>query len=347
MISSKMVTMKDVALKVGVSHVTVSRVLAGRANVAESTRASILQAARELNYQPNTAARSLASHRKGNFPILIEVVICNALSPDRDRPAGSYPMQILQGVSEIIQADGHAALSLSYWLSDKDHEQQLLKLQRANGLVILGNSDRALVVEMQRRSMNMVLVDHDHADLDLNAVLSDNITGGRLAARYLLEQGHRRIGWIGAHESSYLQRLEGLRIGLQAGGVVIAPRDCRMAEADDLDYYDRVVDAWLDEGDLPSAIALCGSLPTASLLNSLHRHGMKCPDDISLFSLDVDAYSAACRPRPTAVTSYPEVLGRKAMERLIQMVRANESDPGLKIVVPMRLVEGASVAKVV
>ena len=345
MISVKMVTMKDVALKVGVSHVTVSRVLAGRANVADATRILILDAARELNYQPNTAARSLASHRKGNFPITIEVVICHALNPDRDKPAGSYPMQILQGISAVVQGDGHVTLSLSYWMSDKDPEQQLLRLQRANGVVLLGNSDRAMVEEMQRRSMNFVLVDHDHADLDLNVVVSGNSAGGRMAARYLVEQGHRRIGWLGAHELSYQQRLDGLRAGLQAYGISIAPRDCRISEEDDLDYYDRVIDAWIEEGDLPSAIGLCGSLPTASFLNSLHKHGLNCPADVSLFSLDVDAYSPACRPRPTAVASYPQVLGRKAMERLVHIIRASEPEPTIKIEVPMRLVEGASVAK--
>jgi len=341
-------TLRDVARRAGVSHVTVSRVFAGGANVRPATRAAVLKAARALKYQPNIAARSLVSRRTGNFPILLQALVCHGRHSIQAQLPGAFQMQLLRGICDAVHTDGHADFSLSYWRPDEDPERQLLRLHRANGVLLMADSDRELAARLRDRGIKLVLADHEHEGLGIDAVVSDNIAAGQTAVRYLLERGHRRIGWIGCSDFivAYRQRGEGVRRELAAAGPRLEPRDSRIADDDDLPEYERVMRAWVRDGQLPTAIVLCGPLAMPGVLHVMHENGLRCPDDISLLSLDLDALNAACRPRPTALASYPQTIGQQAMERLIKIVRAKTELPPLRTVVPMRLVEGESVAAV-
>ena len=341
------VTLRDVARKAGVSHVTVSRVLAGGDNVTPATRAAVMKAVRAMKYQPNLAARELVSRREGNFPILMQGLLCHArYATIQTQVPGAFQLQVLQGVCDAVQADGHAEFSVAYWRPDEDQERQLLRLQRASGVLLMGSSDRELVVRMHERGMKLVLADHEHEGLGIDAVVSDNVAAGRTAVRYLLERGHRRIGWLGGpgYNVAYRQRGEGVRLELAAAGSPLAARDSRTAAEDDAADYERAMAGWVRAGRLPTAIVLCGPLAMPAVLNVLRGHGLRCPEDISLISLDLDANNANCRPRPTALATYPQTIGQQAMERLIKIVRADGDLPPLQTVVPMRLIEGESVA---
>jgi len=337
-------TLKDVALRAGVTHSTVSRVLTGKKLISSETRQRVLAAVRELKYQPNHSARTLVNGREGRFQICVEALLCH-LNPLDENPAGSFQMQVLRGLHEAVQEDGQVDLRLSYWQPESDPEAQLLRLQRANGIVVMGNSDRQVAETMHQREMKIVLADHDHEGLMLDSVTSDNLTGGKLAARYLLDRGHRRIGWVGGPllYAAYQQRLDGLRMQLQTAGLTLDPRDCRIVETNEVDAFERLMEAWVRQGDLPSAIVVTSAFPVPIVLHVLREHNLRCPRDISLLSCDRSAFTAACRPEPTTLATYPREIGRRAMERLIQIVRAPRPETPMKIVLPMQLVEGKSV----
>jgi len=343
-IRMKPTTLKDVARRAGVAHSTVSRVLTGKNLISEATRQRVLSAVQELKYQPNHAARELVSRREGRFPICVEAVFCH-LKPVDERPAGSFQMQVLRGLHEVVREDGQVDLRLSYWQSDADMEPQLMRLQRANGIVALGNSDYQVAKAMRDREMKIVLADHDHDGLPLDSVTSDNMAGGKLAARYLLDRGHKRIGWIGGPllYTAYQQRLDGLRLQLQLAGLTQTPHDCRIAEANENEAFERLMEAWIREGDLPSAVVVSASFQVSIVLHVLREHNIRCPQDISLICCDHDAFTSSCRPTLTTLTTYPKEIGRRAMERLIQIVRAPRPETPMKIVMPMTLIEGKSV----
>jgi len=340
------ITLRDVARRSGVSHVTVSRVLSGNTHVLPSTRQTVLKAVRALKYKPNVVAQTLALRRTGNPRILIQVLVCHSQLPAKNEAPGAFQMQVLQGISDAVHADGHADFSLSYWRSGGDEEAQLLRLQRANGVLLMGYSDRDLVIRLRKRGIKLVLADHAHAAIDVDAVVSDNVAAGRTAARYLLERGHQHIGWLGGPRFlyAYQQRCEGVRQELAAAGIRIVARDYRSSPQDEVSEYERVVTDWIHSGRFPSAIVLGNSLATLGVLHVLHGQALRCPDDVSLISLDLDAYNAACRPRPTALATAPQNIGQKAMERLLQIVRTDADWKPRTTVLPMRLIEGESVA---
>ncbi|MEI6169130.1 MAG: LacI family DNA-binding transcriptional regulator [bacterium] len=342
----KAATLRDVARRAGVSHVTVSRVLSGNLNVTPATSKTVMRAVRALKYQPNVAARTLVLRRGGNFPILLQAVVCHARHSLQTQLPGAFQMQVLQGVCDAVHTDGHTDFSMSYWRGDEDQERQLARLQRASGVLLMGNSDRELVVRMKNSGIKLVLADQDHEGIEIDAVVSDNLKGSRAAVRYLLDRGHRHIGWMGgpAYNNVYRQREEGVRLELAKARVPLAPRDCHNASEDDVLFYERAMLEWVRADHLPTALVLCSPLAMPGVLHVMREHNLRCPDDISLISLDLDANNAACRPRPTALATYPQTIGRQAMERLIKIVRSNTELPPLKTIVPMHLIEGESVA---
>ncbi len=341
-------TLRDVAHKAGVSHVTVSRVLAGSTNVRPETRAIVMKAVRALQYQPNITARALVSRRTGNFPILVQGMICHALHTIQTQLPGAFQLQVLQGVCDAAQLDGHTEFSLGYWRPDEDQESQLLRCQRANGVLLMGVPDRDLVVRLQDRGMKLVLADQEPEGITCDVVVSDNVEAGRSGVRYLLERGHRRIGWMDgpAYNRVYGQRGEGVQRELAAAGIPLAARDHHTVAEDDVADYERAMSEWIQTGDLPTAMVLCGPLAMPAILNVMREQGLRCPDNLSLISLDLDGNNANCRPRPTALATYPQTIGQLALERLIKIVRAEGDPPPLRTVVPMRMVEGESVATV-
>lgn len=338
-------TLRDIAARTGVSHVTVSRVLNGKAGVAPVTRQAVLEAVRTLRYRPNAAARALVKGRQGRFPLSIEVLLCH-LRPLDERPAGSFQMQVLQGVHDAARADGQVEIRLSYHQEGSDPEEQMTRLFRANGVLLMGNSDRLLAEAiLAHKHLAVVLADHEHEDLPADLAISDNIAGGRMAVRHLLERGHRRIGWLGGPflYTANRQRLDGVRLALQEAGLGLAAADCRVAEENEPAAFERLTEAWARTGDLPSAIIVGSSFPMPAIIHALREHGCRCPDDISLVCFDHDVYTAACRPEPTTLATFPREIGRRAVERLIRLARAENPEPPMKIIVPMRLVEGDSV----
>ena len=254
-------------------------------------------------------------------------------------------MQVLQGIHDAADCDDQVEMRLSYVPNGDERAAQALRLRRANGVVLMGGSDRAFVQELIRLHIPVVLADQEHPGLPVDAVISDNMAAGRAAVRYLLERGHRRIGWLGGPPiyTPNVERMEAVRLELLSAGLSLADRDCRIASESTIPSYEEAMERWVETGDLPSAVIVCGSMPVPIVMHVLREHGLKCPRDISLMCFDHDVYTSMSRPSPVTFASYPRDIGFRAMERLIHIARAEQPEQPLKIVIPMKLVEGASV----
>lgn len=337
-------TLRDVGRRAGVSHTTVSRVLSGKPGISEGTRCAVLEAVREVGYLPNAAARSLVCRRDGRFPVAIQLLVCHLAPLDQSR-AGTFQMQVLEGIHDAARADGDVDVHLSYWSSEAQPQEEVAKLLRKNGVLVMGNSDRSLAEALVAHHVPAVLVDHDHEGVPLDAVVSDNLAGGRMAARYLIDRGHRRIGWISGplFYTAYRQRLDGVRLAIDDAGLRLLPRDCCIAPDNQMALFDRLLTDWVREGDLPSAVIAASSLAVPSFLHALREHGQRCPEHVSVLSCDRDIFAEVCRPILTTMATYPREIGRRAMLRLLERVRADDPPRPMKFVLPMDLTEGESV----
>jgi DNA-binding LacI/PurR family transcriptional regulator len=189
----------DVARRAGVSQSAVSRTFSKwktSTGVSEATRAKVLQAARELGYRPNALARSLVSQRSAIVGVLFSYL---------DNP---FYAAALERLCHELQAKGFHALV--FMMPDTLHGvdatvREILQYQ-VDGLVTASVELSSELCETCRaHDVPVVMLNRKQDDPRLSSVTTDNVGGGRLAARFLVEQGHERIalmaGWEGASTS--------------------------------------------------------------------------------------------------------------------------------------------------
>ncbi|WP_018754558.1 LacI family DNA-binding transcriptional regulator [Paenibacillus terrigena] len=189
-----MVSIKDIAKKAGVSVSTVSYALNGNPKVTEETRARILVIAKELNYVPNAAARSLKKK---------ESRIIGVFLTDFN---GAFYGGLLQGIKEVLNDKEYDLVVCS---GKESH--RMLPERIIDGAIILDeqfNSEELL--QYADRGHKIVVLDRELSHPNVNQVLLDNKAGAMLATEYLLEQGHRRIYIVNGPKGSYdaRQRLQ-------------------------------------------------------------------------------------------------------------------------------------------
>ncbi|PZE22323.1 LacI family DNA-binding transcriptional regulator [Paenibacillus xerothermodurans] len=192
-----MVSIKDIAKKAGVSISTVSYALNGSPKVTEETCAKILAIAKELNYVPNAAARTLKKR------------VTNIIGAYLTDFGGAFYGELLQGMKEVLNKKGYDLIVCSGAQSHR-----LLPERMVDGAIIL---DQSFASEELLRYADLghkiVVLDRELSHPNVNQVLLDNKAGAALAVEYLLENGHRNLYIVTGPEGSYdsKQRLQAVK----------------------------------------------------------------------------------------------------------------------------------------
>lgn len=209
-------TIRDIAEKTNLSITTVSLVLNNKPNkIAKSTKDKIFKAAEELNYIPNQVARAMV--RKS-------INIIGLILPDIQN---TFFADMAKGVEKEARKYNYRTM-----LCDMDNDEQkiyqYLEMLYQNGVknVIIGASDegnvnKTLFSMIKQFNMNAVFIDQFIEDEDVSCVSVNNEEGGYLAARHLIELGHKKIGCIAGNEyaKDSSERLAGFKKGLKESGI--------------------------------------------------------------------------------------------------------------------------------
>jgi len=188
------VRLKDIANDLNVSVMTVSKVVRGCADVGAETRSRVLARIKELNYQPNWVARSLAARRTFMIGLIV---------PDLMH---SFFAEIAKGVSATIRPLGYDVVICN---SEEDSDVESSEVDRllarqVDGLLLASAqapSSLSLFERIEARGVPYVLIDRRFADAHASYVGADDEAIGRLATQHLVERGCRRIAHIaGSHE---------------------------------------------------------------------------------------------------------------------------------------------------
>jgi LacI family transcriptional regulator len=225
-------TIRDVALRAGVSLKTVSRVINGEAGVAAATAERVGEAIAELGFQRNDLARSL---RRGGVSSTLGLVIEDVANP--------FYSAIAQAVEAAARERGYMLITGSCE-EDPERERELVQAllrRRVDALLIVpASSDHAYLARELGDGTPLVFLDRPPAGIEADCVLVDNVGGARAATAHLLAGGHERIALVGDPDELYTaaQRLAGYRDALAAAGlpvrdelVRLGPHDAAQAEA--------------------------------------------------------------------------------------------------------------------
>ena len=323
------ITSHDVAKAAGVSQSAVSLVLSGRTNarIPDATRERVFAAARELNYRPNSVARTLATGRTHRIGIV-------ASSPFAFVHPENYYREVLGGVMRGVL---HHNQNLLFHSAQYPNDNALC------ADILSGGTDGVLLVGRERGDgLTNSLLDADFPTVCLSylpqrpvfyAVDSENETGMRLAVKHLLELGHRRIGltrtaapssWQDEREAGAAQAVS--ESGLS--GVEIVSISERGPD-NDANLLAEVLRLRRENPPLTALVFGDESGPQ-KLAETLPAHGIRAPEDFSIISFNSTHASERTCPPLTSIYQPLEEIAFAAVALLVDVIEGREPEPGAR-----------------
>lgn len=311
------VTLEDVARAAGVSPSSVSRFLSGTVKVSDKRGALISEAIERLNYQPNTAARTLASGRSATIGIVTQDI------------SDVFFGELIKGVEQEFRVSDYASLIASTEQSRLGEQACLdvLLARQVDGIIIMGHSLSTGVLSEYVGKFPMVVVGQKLKGPRCISLVSDYTAMARQAVKHLIDLGHTRIGFVGGLSShpDVVARLKGYRLALEDAGLVFDPA---LVEQGDMlaSGGGLAVARLLDKGGAFTALFAANDENAFGIRLELYRRGLSVPGDISLVGFDdLPAASLMIPPLTTVRQSMTEG-GRLAARAMMALLAGNKFD---------------------
>ena len=337
--------MRDVALLAGVSTATVSHVVNGSKKLSPETTERVLRAISQINYTPNTVAKSLRLGQTHTIGVLVEDI--------RGLPVAA----IVSGISETLAKSGYKTIFHDLHLLEKlynQYEQIGTYRQRINdGVALLqaANVDGIIYVAMHDRHLDYLLdpmetplvYAYSHGTENDTFVTYSNKDSAADMIRYLLSKGHQRIAVIAGHPHSYptAQRLLGIQMAMQQAGLPLPAEYIRYG---DWEYESGKIEteAILQLDPLPTAIFAMNDLMAAGCMSVLQAHGLRIPQDMAVAGFDNREIASYLQPPLTTIELPTPEIGAKAAIHIISMISNPRPHPWREII-RCSIVERASI----
>src|SRR3569833_2632434 len=299
----KSVTLRMVAREAGVSASTVSRIINGTVKVSDGLQHAVDAAIAKYDFRPNAAARGLALGKTLTIGVVAQAI---------DSP---FYGEGLRGIEACLRQRGYAPLFMSgFWLEeDEDRCMRELIARGVDGIIVFAGRLSDAKLKRYAKDVSVVVTGRQLRSKGLFSLQIDDAQGAMLAARHLVELGHRRIAFITGSENhpDAIERLGGYRKALEDVGIAFDPQ--LVATGD-----------WHEEGGLRATLGLleskvnftaifCVNDQTAyGALLGLFRKGLSVPGDVSVVGF-ADLPSSGYRVPPlTSVRQSIVVLGGRA-----------------------------------
>lgn len=329
------VTIKDVAKLANVSPSTVSRVITDHPRISDRTKKRVREAMAELGYHPNIIARSLASQSTKVIGVVMpgsaDLIFQNPFFPN-----------VLRGLSESAHEHKYA-LQMTTGKNDDEifgEVQQMVQGRRVDGIVLLySRTDDENIKYLKKMNFPFVLIGRPHQNSDeIIHVDNNNFRASKELTEYLLELGHKRIGFIGGdiHLVVTVERLLGYEKALREAGIELRD-DFIVHENFLLEGGSEAIHSLIRLEDRPTAIVVTDDLMTLGVLNTLAEHGIKVPDDMSVVSFNNVLFAELTTPPLTSVDIHIFTLGYEAMKNLFIKIK-HPKEPSKRIIIPHEIV---------
>jgi LacI family transcriptional regulator len=335
-------TIRELARLSGVSVGTVSRALNGYTDVSEETRERIIRLARELDYTPTAAARTLVTQRSHVIGVFLET--------GEGRPDLQHPFfhEVLVGLKDRIGADGYDLLLFASERPGNGYGEHsyLKRCQHHNvdGVVLMGvDAGDEELRRLLRTELPCVGVDVELKGDRTAYVMSDNIAGAAQAVRHLHQLGHRRIATITGllDTKPGVDRLRGYRDECQRAR--LGYRDENVAYGDF--YFDSGYDAarrLLAQEEPPTAIFAASDMMALGVVRAAGEAGLTVPGDLSVVGFDDVQLARHVHPPLTTIRQDKAGLGAAAAIAL--MAQIEQVDGTAPVTLPIELVVRGSTA---
>lgn len=335
----KSINICKLAEEAGVSHMTVSRVLNNRAGVSEAVRTKIQKLQEKYNYKTNYQTPVRAK--------IALVIVNNQLS--------DYYSRILNGVMRYIHGQNVEVAMVMEQSGPAELLQQIRDMQCAAVIFPEGRKNENLCSSLLKSNLPVILIDIQSPHPKIGYINNDSYIGSCDAAQYLLDQGHRNIGYM-THgwkiEGNHMQRVSGYKDTLKAAGIEVHHNWTQavneLENELNIAYWDSVpyaVDRLLEKFPEMTALMLIDDTLALRVIGAIQRKGYKIPEDISVVGFDNHTNSGDWFPRLTTVQHQLEEAGYKAAEALTHAINHPGNWNLPRVTLPTKLIVRDSVCK--
>jgi LacI family transcriptional regulator len=333
--------MKDIARDLGVSVITISKVLRNHPDIGDETRERVLARIKELDYQPNLAARSLVTGRT----YLVGLVVPDLLHP--------FFAEIAKSLSEVLRNSGYYLIVSS---SDEDpelEEQEInhLLARRLDTLIIAScRSTVDVLFRIEKQSTPYVLIDRNFPGLSPNFVGVDDEVVGRIATQHLIDIGCKRIAHIrGPETSPGARRLEGYKRALAQNGLRPLDEYIIAEPKGDVETRQRGTEAMRELLKLkprPDGV-FCFNDPLAmGAMNYALDEGLRIPEDIAIIGCGNLHYDDSLRVPLSSIDQHSRRIGEEAARITLAILNSKAPPKPENVVLqPELIVRGSTLRR--
>ena len=319
------VTMHQIAQRAKVSLGTVSHVINETVPVREPLRQRVLEAIRNLRYQPNQLSRGLRLNRTNMIGMII---------PDITNPF--FPA-VVRGVEDVAYKSSYRLILCN---ADNDPDKETTYLNELKSFlpagILLIPSENA-TVPTDSPGTPIVCIDRRPVKWKGDIVAVANEEGGYRAGRFLLQMGHRRIGVAAGphHLTNAAERLAGFLRALREANVPIAPELIQESHFDREGGHISTL-RLLQVLPCPTAIFAANDLIALGALTAIRDFKLNCPRDVSIISFDALEWTEFTDPALTSIYQPGYQLGCTAARLLLARIEGMDK-PRQEIVLPTEL----------
>jgi DNA-binding LacI/PurR family transcriptional regulator len=336
------VSIADIARIAGVSHTTVSRALRGSSLISSDTRERIQHLAEEMGYMPNAIAQSLQTRRTSTIGLVVTSI------------ADPFLSDVVRGVEEVAREAGFSVI-LSATHNDPDQEIAIIGTfhrRRVDGMLVASSRITSEYGERLARIQVPTVLINSQAESDnqlLHWVAVDDRAGAQRAVEYLIQLGHRAIGYLGvsSRPRSNRQRLLGYQQALAAAGITEREEWITVTQANEASPEEDIAAGraslpyLLDAG--VTAIFCANDMIAVGVLTICQERGIAIPQRLSIVGFDDIRMASYVMPALTTICQPKVEMGRLATQVLLDLLH---NLPGQNHLLQSTLIRRASTGPV-
>jgi LacI family transcriptional regulator len=316
------IRLKDIARELDVSVITVSKALRGNTDISEATRHRVLTRMKELDYQPNMAARSLAT---GHSHILGLIV------PDLVHP---FFAELAKSLGGVLRRESRG-LILASSEEDPAIEQSEIRMMLARGvdalLIASCQPDLGGFYSAHNQKTPYVLVDRAFPHLRASFVGTDDYAGGILATEHLITLGRKRLAHIGGPDlSPAVDRMRGFRDASRRLGVYVPEKfilsSLRVEESGDDTGY-AMMQRLLQSKPVPDGVFCYNDITAIGAMQATLDAGLRIPGDVAFVGFGNVRYSNYFRIPLTSIDQSTVLLGQMAAQLALDLASKKQVEP--------------------
>lgn len=331
------ISLKDIAVELGVSIATVSRALRDSPEIGKEMQIKVKELARKLNYRPNPFAQSL----RKEAPKIIGVVVPNLVT--------HYYAAVLDGIEDEALRAGYSVLSANSHENFEDERQAIDTFMRMHVEGIIAclaqtTTDYSHFQEISDIGVPLVFFGRTCLTDRFSSVTANGDEAAQMATQHLIDTGSRRIAFIGGpnHLDMVRRRKHGYLEALRENRLDI-DRDLVVCDKIDYEVALQAVEKLLDRDNRPDAILAFNDIITFAAFTAIKNKGLRIPEDVALIGFTDDVHAAYVTPQMSAIEDQSHEMGVTACQLLLKSI--NGDTKVYKEIVPQQLVIRETSAK--